>query len=156
MPDGKCNSKKDQDGFTLIELMLVTAVIAILAAIAYPSYLDQILKTRRSVAKSALVDLAARQTQYYLDNKTYTADLTDLSYSSSPAFIDASGNVVAATDDTRVYRIGVVAGSVSATAFSVEAIPQLGQAADTRCATLRLTSTGQKTATGGGSSTVCW
>ena len=143
-------------GFTLTELLVTVAILSLLAAIGYPSYLEHARKTKRGVAKGALIELAARQTQYYLDNKTYTADLTNLGYPISPAFIDSSGTAVAATDTDRIYQIGAVAGSVSATGFTVEAVPQLGQTKDTVCATLRLSNVGQKTETGTGAASDCW
>jgi len=72
-------------GFTLIELMMVVAVIAILAAIAYPSYIDSVRKSRRSLAKSALMEAAQKQEAYYARNATYTTDLVNgLNYSNSP------------------------------------------------------------------------
>lgn len=144
------------NGFTLLELLIAVAIFSLLAAFAYPSYLEHGLKTKRSVAKAALIELAARQTQYYLDNKTYTSDLTNLGYPVSPAFIDSSGESVAATASDRIYQIGSVAGSVSATGYAVEAVPQLSQTKDTTCATLRLSSAGQKTETGSGSASDCW
>ncbi len=143
-------------GFTLLELLIAVAIFSLLAAFAYPSFLDHARKTKRGVAKSALIDLAARQTQYHLDNKTYTGDLTNLGYPTSPAYIDSSGNRVAATATDRIYQIGTAAGTVSANAYTLEAVPQLTQTQDTTCATLRLSSTGQKTETGTGSATDCW
>lgn len=67
-------------GFTLIELMIVVAVIAILAAIAYPSYRDNIRKSRRVDAKSALTDIAQLQEAFYARNGRYTDDMTDLGF----------------------------------------------------------------------------
>ena len=71
------------------------AIFGLLAAFAYPSYLDHARKTKRSAAKSALIELSSRQTQYHLDNKTYTSDLTNLGYDASSAYLDSSGNTVA-------------------------------------------------------------
>ena len=65
-------------GFTMIELLVVLVIISILAAIAYPSYKDSVYKSRRSGAKAALMDLAARQEQYFNNNKTYADTLLKL------------------------------------------------------------------------------
>lgn len=59
-------------GFTLIELMITMAVIAILAAVAYPSYQDHIRRGIRSAGQQYLMDLAQREEQFFLDQKTYT------------------------------------------------------------------------------------
>ena len=58
-------------GFTLIELMIVVAVVAILAAIAYPSFQDQIRKSRRAQAKADLVEYAALAERFHTTNNTY-------------------------------------------------------------------------------------
>ena len=59
-------------GFTLIELMVTVAIVAILSAIAYPAYTEYILKSRRTDAKNALLDLAARQERFYSLNNKYS------------------------------------------------------------------------------------
>jgi type IV pilus assembly protein PilE len=58
-------------GFTLVELMVTVAVIAIIASIAYPSYQEQIRKTRRSDAKAALMDAAAKAERHYTQFGNY-------------------------------------------------------------------------------------
>lgn len=64
--------KQYKNGFTLIELMIVVAIIGILATIAYPSYHAYIKKTRRSDAEGALVSLANAMERYYTENYKYT------------------------------------------------------------------------------------
>ena len=58
-------------GFTLIELMIVTAIIAILAAVAYPSYNNSVLKAKRAEGRAALMQLMQQQERYYSQNSRY-------------------------------------------------------------------------------------
>lgn len=67
-------------GFTLIELMIAVAVVAILAAIGYPSYTEHIRKSRRATAQAALMDLASRQQAYLLDRRAYAGTAGELSF----------------------------------------------------------------------------
>lgn len=61
-------------GFTLIEVMTVVVVIGILAAVAYPSYMDYVRKGNRSAAQSFMMTIAQRQEQYLLTNRSYTTN----------------------------------------------------------------------------------
>ena len=58
-------------GFTLIELMIVIVVVAVLAAIAMPSYRQYVLRTHRTEAKRTLLNVAVAQEKFYLQNNTY-------------------------------------------------------------------------------------
>ncbi len=69
-----------QRGFTLIELMVVVAIAAIIAAIATPNYLKSVRKSRRAEAKAALQELAQQQEAYYARNGRYTYDMRELGY----------------------------------------------------------------------------
>jgi len=134
-------------GFTLIELMITVAVVGILAAVAYPSYRDQVLRSRRSEAKAALADTVGRQEKFLLNNKTYTATL------------GASGLNMNATTESGHYLMSVVAPTAScpiARCYVVQAVPQGAQTNDTRCATLSITSRGQKLESGTGTVADCW
>ncbi|MGH8508937.1 MAG: type IV pilin protein [Gammaproteobacteria bacterium] len=133
-------------GFTLIELMITVAVVAILAGIAYPSYQDFVQRSRRQEAKAALADAAARQEKFYLNNKTYTATL------------GAAGLGMQATAGE--YTIAISAATAVCpivTCYALTATPTVGgpQTGDTKCATLTLNSSGVKSATGTMPNT-CW
>ena len=83
-----------QIGFTLVELMVVVAVIAILSSVAVPSYLSSIQKSRRTDAKSALLDLAAREERYFTVYNTYTTSAASLGYAAFPYTLNKGDYVV--------------------------------------------------------------
>ena len=70
---------KRQSGFTLLELMIVLAIVGILASIAIPSYRDSIRKSNRRAAQAVLMDIANRERQYFMANRAF-ADEAELSY----------------------------------------------------------------------------
>ena len=65
--------KRKQKGFTLIELMIVVAIVSILAAVAFPSYQQHVLRGNRAEGRTALLDAAARLERYYSDNNKFVA-----------------------------------------------------------------------------------
>ena len=83
-------------GFTLIELMVTVAIVGILSAIAYPSYLAQMKKSRRSESQQFLMDVAQRQQQYLLDQRAYAADLATLNMT-APSDVQTFYNAVTIT-----------------------------------------------------------
>ncbi len=128
-------------GFTLIELLIAIAIIAILSAVAYPSYVQHVLKTKRTEAQSTLIELANRQEMYYLDHRKYAINLqTELGLSANP-FITENGYYSIATSSVRA----TADFTLTATAIST-------QAADTECATLSITHELAKSAT----TDACW
>jgi len=95
----KLNKTKNQQGFTLIELMIVIAIIGILAAIAIPQFSAYRQRAYNSAANSDLKNAATAQEAYYVDNETYTATIANLigTYglytSEKVSFINMSGNL---------------------------------------------------------------
>lgn len=118
-------------GFTLIELLIVIVIVAILVAVALPSYTDYVRRARHTAAINALYTMASRQEGYSTRFNQYTASLTSLGYSAGPLFTSEG-----------YYKIELVATS---TTYNVQAIPQGDQASD-ECGTFTLDSLGNKTA----------
>ena len=130
-------------GFTLIEILVAVAIVGLLASIAYPSYVNQIIESRRNAGKSALLQIADRQEQYFMDNKRYAADLTRLGFTADPVIVDKQGAEVGPDSEERIYAISLT--GATQTTFSLQAAPQLWQAKkDTDCGALTLTSEGQR------------
>lgn len=102
--------KTGQKAFTLIELMIVVAIIGILSAIAYPSYQEHIKTTKESEAKAALVSFASAMSQYYFDGMTYVGATTAI-YS---AQVPVDGG-------TKTYTLSIVSATLSA--FQLKASP---------------------------------
>jgi type IV pilus assembly protein PilE len=128
-------------GVTLIELVVVVAIVALLASIAVPSYRQYVLRSNRAEAKSALLNLAAAQEKFYLQNNTYTDELTDA---------PPSGLGLASTTQMGLYTIEV--DDADDEGFTATATATGPQAQDSRCATFGIDETGARTAT----STDCW
>jgi len=142
-----------QGGFSLIELMVVVAIIAIISAFAYPSYQRYVIKTKRSVAQNALLQVADRQQQFFMDNKRFAADLTNLGFTANPFVVNDDGNATVAGDSKAVYSLSL--SNVTATTWTLTAAPLHGQLSrDTYCGSLSLTQAGTKGKSG--ASDKCW
>jgi len=142
-----------QKGVTLLELMIVAAIIAMISAFAYPSYMDYVVRAKRTAAATMLMQVADRQQQFFMDNKRYAANLTRLGFADNFVTIDEDGQVIPNGDADQVYT--VVISASTATTYTLTAAPQGVQATkDTKCGSLTLTHTGEKGYSGGGGE--CW
>ena len=133
-------------GFTMIDLLVLLVIISILAAIAYPSYKDSVYKSRRSGAKAALMDLAARQEQYFNNNKTYADTLLKLGITNPIT----EGQWYTLLDPGTLITSGA-----TVIGFTLRADPRNDQVNDLKCASLTLTHAGVKSATGT-TPAACW
>ncbi|MDS4020687.1 MAG: type IV pilin protein [Candidatus Competibacter sp.] len=148
-------------GFTLIELMITVAVVAILAAIAYPSYLEQIRKSRRADAKAVLLEAAQWMERYYTSNNRYdqdrasTPNLVTSTTSGIQSFPNSGLTASPKEGATKYYNLSLSA--VTANTYTLQAAPTGAQSGD-GCKTLTLTNTGARGLTDSPTKTVdeCW
>ncbi len=139
---------KTTHGFTLIEVMVTVAIVGILAAIAYPSYTEYIMRSNRNVAKGDLMELQQWMERNYSLTNTYatlpSGAAVALPFAQSPR----SG--------TQHYAI-TFSVAPTATAYTLSAAPSSAmQLKDVSCLTLTLSSAGVKGATGNTTVSNCW
>lgn len=135
IPLGK---SRRQSGFTLVEVMVTVAIVAILAAVSYPSYQSHLRKGRRAQAQSYLMNLAQREQQYLTDNRAYALDNGTIS----------AGTVLSApvpSDVASSYTITTAARAGTSPSFIITATARGRQAAD---GNLTIDETGAKTPAG--------
>jgi type IV pilus assembly protein PilE len=131
----------------MIELLVVLVIISILSVVAYPAYTQFTVKAKRSAAHAMLTQVADRQQQFFMDNKRYATDLTELNFPADPFVISDEGHFVDATEPRGIYRIDIA--DVAASAYTISAEPVNVQAQkDTKCGTLTYSHTGTKGASG--------
>jgi type IV pilus assembly protein PilE len=136
-------------GFTLIELMIVVVVIAILSAIAVPSYNYFVTRAKRAAARTAIQNMAQQQERYFTQNNGYLAIAAGST--TAAGWVNYVGNDY--PDRTHDLTVTVVAGSTTlAPAFTISAAPT-NAFTDNLCGTLSLTSAGIQTPS---TPTDCW
>jgi type IV pilus assembly protein PilE len=135
-------------GFSLIELMVTVAVVAILATIAMASYSSQIQKSRRTDARSAILDLAGREEKLFTTVNAYSGAPSDLGYG-------AVGAVFPITVGSGYYQVSVAVANPPIS-YLITATAIGPQAADTKCTTLSVDQFGSQTSTGTETAATCW
>lgn len=160
--------KQTSAGFTIIELLIAVVIIGILSAIAVPSYRSYVERTKRTVAKTAISDVIAKQESYSVDHKRYTGDFSRLGYaggaSGSTAYVNGRGDISLSSTNA-LYRLQLLgtggtlsscsglSGSPTNFAFVVLATP-VNSTTDRRCGAICMSSNGDRGAAGGAEA--CW
>ncbi|WP_271410705.1 type IV pilin protein [Pseudomonas sp. Q1-7] len=144
--------RSHSSGFTLIELMIVVAIVAILAAVAYPSYQNFVLRGGRADGQAKLMEIMQAQERYYSQNQTY---VTNLGAGGLGLGVAADAAVPSAE---RRYTIAAAAcaGSTIANCVNLTATRTGAQATDNECGNLSINSRGVKAISGTGSVAHCW
>ena len=125
--------RRHMRGVTLIELMIVIVVLSILVAVGYPNYQEFTARAKRNEARAALLRLATNQERFYLNNNTFTQNLTQLGFATTPTW----------QTETGYYLIQVTAADASnftATATYLQGGPEAG-----KCASFTIDGRGTKT-----------
>jgi type IV pilus assembly protein PilE len=128
-------------GITLIELMIVVVIIGFMAVIAYPSYREFAARAKRNEAKAALLQIATNQERFYLQNNTYTCDMTRLGFSAAAGFVTES----------RTYTVDVTA--CNANNFTAQAVYNNADAEAGKCGSFQINGRNVKTSA---PYTDCW
>lgn len=126
-------SRKSMHGVTLVELMIVVVVIAILVSVAYPNYREFAARAKRSEAVAALLQIATNQERFFLQNNTYTQDMTALGFATTPNWDTPTGS----------YRVNVTAANTAN--FTARATFLLGGTEAGKCGWFQITGAGVRT-----------
>ena len=149
-------NKSTTSGFTLIEVMIVVAVVALLAAIALPAYQEQIARSRRADAKRVLTEAAQWLERTYTESGAYNKDASGTTVSTGASSLPSALQKAPKDGSATYYNITI--SSLSASDFTVSATPTGVQTHD-KCGTFTLTNTGTKGLSGantGESVDSCW
>lgn len=144
-----------QKGFTLIELMIVVAIIGIIASIGYPRYTESVSKSRRGNAQAEMLSLSSALERYYTQNNHYSnaAAAGADTGAPDPTIYSIEAEVTPFYTITISETDGGVADTTAAQSYEISAVPA-GVMTGDRCGTMTLNSAGVKTAAAG--QTDCW
>jgi type IV pilus assembly protein PilE len=150
MPSAHQSAARMQRGFTLLELMIVVAIVGILAAIAFTVYSAQVQKSRRTDARTAVLDLAGREERFFSVANNYSQTPTDVGYAGVFPQVVGSG----------YYTLGITLGPPgNPPSFVITATAIAQQIADSSCASFSVNQLGQQSSLDSGnadSTAICW
>lgn len=146
-------------GFTLIELMIGVVIVAILTAIAYPSYQDQIRKARRADAKSVLLQAAQWMERNYTENNCYHRNAPGSCGTATVTVVLPTTVTTSPLEGATKYYDISLSGTPTANTFTLQAVPRSAGHQDLdKCKTLTITQAGTKGVTNSPTLTAeeCW
>ena len=135
-------SKPGSRGFTLLELMIVVAIVGILAGVAYPSYIGYVKRAQRTEARTVLMDASQFMQRFYAANNRYDTAVLPAALTRAP------------TNGAQRYTIRIAAG-VTRTAFTLEAVP-MGTMSTDKCGRITLNQAGVRGRSGTETLEKCW
>ncbi|KPC52149.1 type IV pilin protein [Amantichitinum ursilacus] len=145
---------RSNQGFTLMELMIILAIVAILTGVAIPLYQTTVMKSRRTTAQTALLDVASREERFFAANNSYTSDLSALGYG-----VSSSSTSMPIPDSTNhFYDVPSPTVTTGASAgYTLQATPATSQLKDTTCYTYTYNSFGVRgNVNGSATLATCW
>jgi len=135
-----------EKGFTLIEVMIVVAVVGILLAIGVPAYQQFIVKSKRVEATSLLMEAAGEQQRFYTENNRFATDMTEMGYANAQV-----------NSETGLYTVSVTASTRSSYTLTAAPVATESQARDADCGSFTINSGGLKGIVGGTETAEdCW
>jgi type IV pilus assembly protein PilE len=130
-----------QRGFTVLELLITVAIISILVMVGYPTYNQHVLKTQRSQAQVALLDLASAMERYFAINHTYMG--------ATLATLEVNEYTI-----SHQYRLEI--NQLNDNSYLLQAIPLFDSEKEDNCGALGLDQIGRKSITGMSDLASCW
>jgi type IV pilus assembly protein PilE len=135
-------SKRQQTGFTLIEIMIVVAIIGVLTAIALPSYREQVAKGNRAQAKAVLTQAQQWMERFYSENYRYDKNLADVAVDDASLFGAQFSTAPPAGEGRPAYAISI-SGTTTSRTYTITATVTGNMVGD-KCGNFRITQTGRK------------
>jgi len=139
------NRRKNDKGFTLIELMITIGIIGILLAVAIPSYSSYLKESRRTDAVVVLLEIAGEQERFFAENNNYAATMADLGY--------GTGTQNSYASQEGHYNVSVSAQTARTYTLTATPVANGAQAGDA-CGNFSVTSSGGRSVSG--TATNCW